>query len=348
MPRRSHLPRPEWTNGGWPAHRAGRWSGQRRPHIDGAAVQDPIQFRAFLFASHLAAASLIGAALLLGGLGDALLRVLTATAGLVLTWLVLRRRARRAVPLSLLWLIATCGIAILPGQHGEAALLAVPPALWLIAAHTYRHGRPGNPTVALLLVMVAFVQAILFLGGHAGWMLPFAAGASGLFACRHLRTEALVVALGTLVFVLLRVHHLDLDRLLPVLGGTSMARPSAWVLVRDAGWFGHGPAIPVEWAAAPAVAVRWGWFGLGFLLVLEAALVAASVGAAALASKLAQAALTTPVAAILIVHIGLHFLFIAGCPVSLPTLPLFGSPAECFLYASLLTHCVGGLDPRLP
>lgn len=70
--------------------------------------------------------------LLLGNLYNAVQRVAFTAGGVALPLLIMRRWKDQAMPLALLWVVAASILAFLPWPGGAAALLAVPPVLWLI------------------------------------------------------------------------------------------------------------------------------------------------------------------------------------------------------------------------
>lgn len=279
--------------------------------------------------------------LLLGNLHNAALRVGFGAGGIALPLLVVRRFGDHAMLLALLWMFAASVLASLPWPGEGAALLAIPPSLWLLAELADRRWLANSWQRRLhMLAHVGWIMAVLYLGGAFDWMVIFAAGVCALFVVRFRPGLAVAVASTMALMVTMALHRqarLNLDSLLPLLRDRPCCVPRSWLMISQAGWFGGGHGFSPGWTAAPDVAYHWGWVGLMGIALLVAALLTGTVTLARRVSKWSFYTLITPLAAMIGTHLILHLLFIVGCPVGIFSLPMIGPGPECFVYSAILT-----------
>ena len=218
--------------------------------------------------------------LILGSFHNAIFRIGFVICGMILPLVAVTRSRDQAILLALLWIFAASVLAFFPWPGRAAALLAIPTSLWLLAKladHTWQ--ADSRARRLYMLAHVGWLMVVLFQCGEGEWMLIFAAGAIGLFLVRCRPGLAALVASGTLITALNLLHgqsRLNLESLVPLVREPPCGVPRSWLMIIDAGWFGHANGPALGRAAAPEVADHWGWVGLIGIALLIALLTAST------------------------------------------------------------------------
>ena len=281
---------------------------------------------------------LSGVGMLLGSLWEAALRLAAIAAGWILTDWMFSQRLARIVGIAVLWLGAAGLLALVPEAPDGMAPLVVPPALWLAAVLSRCEEHPVAGAVWLRGALLLGTLALLALGRQPQWMLPFAAAASVLLFRRGMVVEVVLLGVVTLVVISLSLRHAQIsgrETVFPAFAAGA-CWPRAWLVLVESGWLGGAPDPVAAWAPGTLLANRWGWLGLGMVVLGEGALIAVVFAIAASMTRLWKAALPWAVGVLLAGHLGLHFLFWIGSPLGLSSLPFIGSPVACLFYTSLL------------
>ena len=223
------------------------------------------------------ALGLLGMSLMLQSPGEAGKSLLAAAAGVVAAWLLVARSRGWKSRLAYGWLITASFLALIPGMDTRVSLLALPPALWLLArgasctTHSHR-----LPFLLVGLWMISVLTAV----GQSSWMLVFVGAAFTMLRLGGRSREGWVLALAAMfvMVVISGIRAAQLGRgIMELWKPAACGRPIAWIMVSEAGWFGHGVAPCAVLAAAPSLCTEWGWIGLGMASILIAGMIACSL-----------------------------------------------------------------------
>ena len=293
---------------------------------------------------HACLAGLLIVGLLCGGILDGLARI-AATAVGVAAGVGLTRLRNHGLRIVLCWTGLLGVLALIVPATSHASLLAIAPALYLMAnLEDFDDMSWKSPHAHISFGLVVWVCVILVLGRHTGWMVIFAAGAAVQWFAKGRRGLATLLAAGVVIYIAIaleRRERLNIEDLFPLLRTGPAAIPFSWLSIREAGWLGDGALIALDCAAAPAIATRWGWIGLGFTGVMAAALPAAGI---LLVHARHPHPLVLSLIAMFAMHLLLHLLQIVGCPLHVASLPMLGPPLECLVYACLQVLAVHDLQ----